>query len=282
LATHEKWSPGEYAAQTDMQLRQSLEAINRLTLPDDARILDVGSGDGRITAELARRVPNGEVLGIDLSAPMVEYANEAVAPRYSNLSFARCDGGDLSSQLMYRDRFDLVTSFSVFHWLEDPDGAWEGFRDVLRKGSGPFEAIRGSSLGGAPLRALIGFQLTHPHLWDFIDTLVANPEWAPHFEAFVDPYKHWTAEQVVAFAEGARFNVERIDDILSNEWFPSPGVMHDFLAAWVPSVIHLASNAEAQKAFLDVVVNHLMDAIPLDSEQRIAVRMRRVIVECTL
>jgi len=43
-------------------------AGGRLRLKGTERILDLGCGDGKVTAELAARVPHGSTLGIDTSA----------------------------------------------------------------------------------------------------------------------------------------------------------------------------------------------------------------------
>lgn len=36
--------------------------------------MDVGCGDGKITAQIGEKVPNGQVLGIDKSSSMIELA----------------------------------------------------------------------------------------------------------------------------------------------------------------------------------------------------------------
>lgn len=57
-------------------------------LKGNEHILDVGCGDGKITADISKFVPNGFVLGIDLAKPMIEWAKKQYHPmEYSNLSF---------------------------------------------------------------------------------------------------------------------------------------------------------------------------------------------------
>ncbi len=45
-------------------------------LPADARVLDVGCGPGTITADLAARVPDGEVVGIDAAGDVLALARQ--------------------------------------------------------------------------------------------------------------------------------------------------------------------------------------------------------------
>src|SRR5258708_20022430 len=46
-------------------------------LRPDARVLDVGCGPGTITADLAARVPHGQVTGIDAAADVLALARQA-------------------------------------------------------------------------------------------------------------------------------------------------------------------------------------------------------------
>ena len=86
--------------------------IDELDLTGSERILDVGCGDGRLTARLADLVPNGAVVGIDASAAMIEVAR-------------RHERGNLAVQLLdvtqssFRDEFDIVFSNSTLHWVKD-------------------------------------------------------------------------------------------------------------------------------------------------------------------
>ena len=48
--------------------------ISELSLKGDERVLDLGCGDGTITARIAELVPNGEVVGIDSSTGMIDVA----------------------------------------------------------------------------------------------------------------------------------------------------------------------------------------------------------------
>ncbi|HLY81876.1 MAG TPA: methyltransferase domain-containing protein, partial [Acidimicrobiales bacterium] len=48
-------------------------AMDRLPLTPGQRVIDLGCGTGATTVELAGRVsPGGEVLGVDIAAPMLD------------------------------------------------------------------------------------------------------------------------------------------------------------------------------------------------------------------
>ncbi len=73
--------------------------VELLPLKGAERILDIGCGDGRVTQQLASRVPDGEVLGVDASRGMVTAAKEYES---NNLRFEVMQ----ATELDFREKFD--------------------------------------------------------------------------------------------------------------------------------------------------------------------------------
>jgi len=90
-----------------------------------ATIVDVGCGAGQLAALLARRYPQCEVLGIDLSPDMIRWARRS-SPAQPNLRFEIGDALDLHLPAAYADIVTCVTSLK--HW---PDKG-RGLREILR------------------------------------------------------------------------------------------------------------------------------------------------------
>ena len=83
-----QWDAREYRASSSNQKRWALELLAQLELKGAERVLDIGCGDGEITAAIAARVPRGSALGIDSSPDMVEMAaRQHPADRCPNLAF---------------------------------------------------------------------------------------------------------------------------------------------------------------------------------------------------
>ena len=69
-----EWDAAEYSRRSSLQEAMAQEVLAQLDLKHAERILDVGCGDGKITAEIASRVPRGSVVGVDPSGDMVGFA----------------------------------------------------------------------------------------------------------------------------------------------------------------------------------------------------------------
>ncbi len=51
-----KWDPEEYNKSSSKQQKWAHELILKLDFKGDERVLDIGCGDGKVTAEIARRL----------------------------------------------------------------------------------------------------------------------------------------------------------------------------------------------------------------------------------
>jgi trans-aconitate methyltransferase len=76
-----KWNPADYAKSSDVQLKWAQELQANLHLQGHESILDVGCGDGKISADFARLLPNGRVVAVDSSPEMIEYAIDDILPQ---------------------------------------------------------------------------------------------------------------------------------------------------------------------------------------------------------
>ena len=89
-------------------------ALQGLDLTGDEEVLDLGWGEGVLTAALAARLPRGRVLGIDRSPVMVATASRR-AETTVNL---RCEVNS-PTDMTYDSDFDLVVSFNMLHWISE-------------------------------------------------------------------------------------------------------------------------------------------------------------------
>ncbi len=97
--------------------------------PDD-HVLDLGCGSGWLCRRIARLVPKGHVLGVDIAAEMLRRA-EAASRQYSNLNFKEGAADRIPCE---SDSVDKIISVeSSYYWPDPAAGVREMFR-VLRPG----------------------------------------------------------------------------------------------------------------------------------------------------
>jgi len=105
----------------------------RKWLPADGRVLDAGCGAGRELRRVAGAVPHGEVVGIDLSAGMINAAwRDARAHGLGNCAFIQSDVGELPPD--FDAAFDLVYNCLAHHHYPDPPAATREILRALRPG----------------------------------------------------------------------------------------------------------------------------------------------------
>jgi SAM-dependent methyltransferase len=94
------------------------------------RVIDVGCGCGHTAIEVARRVgPGGQVLGLDISAPMLARARERAAG-LAQLSFVEADASRFRPEA---PASLLVSRFGVM-FFDDPQAALANLRAMLAPG----------------------------------------------------------------------------------------------------------------------------------------------------
>ncbi len=176
-----EWNASGYARVAALQEAMAAEALSLLHLKGTERVLDLGCGNGNVTAEIAARLPQGEVVGVDSSAEMIAFASDHFARR--NLRFEVVD----IRRLVFREDFDLVVSFNALHWIPEQGEALRAIRAAMKPD------------GLAQLRLVPAGE--RKSLEDVIEETRLSPRWRGYFRNFHDPYLHLTPEQYGTLAE---------------------------------------------------------------------------------
>ena len=139
----------------DPMHRRYIDALG--VVRPEARTLEVGCGNGSISAWLAERVgPGGTAVAVDLDLSLVQI-------HMPNLELRKAD---ILAGPVEREAFDLVTARAVLHHVADPETAIANMIATLRA-------------GGALL-------LIEP---DFLPVSIAEP---PEVRAFWDGWLAWS------------------------------------------------------------------------------------------
>ncbi len=256
-----RWDARDYHRHSAEQQVWARELFGKLSLAGSERILDIGSGDGKVTAELASLVPSGTVLGVDLSPEMVRFARDAFPEeRHPNLRFSQAD----ARRLELDGEFDLVFSNATLHWVVDHRPVLAGIARALKPGGRLVAQMAGAG-NAAPVVALV-------------QGLCAEPEWREPFEGFSFPYGFHGADEYRAWLSAAGLEAVRVD------LFPkdmrqqgSEGLAGWVRTTWLPYTQRIPE--DRQEAFIATLVGRYVAAHPPDTAGLVHVPMVRLEVE---
>jgi trans-aconitate 2-methyltransferase len=169
LKSMTEWNASRYHEISAPQQAWGRKVLERLSLDGSETVLDIGCGSGRLTAEIADRVPAGRVVGLDRSVAMLEKASVWLRGRSPQTTLVLAD----ASALPFRRAFDAVFSGATFHWIQDHAALFRSIVMALRPG-GRLVA----QCGGGPNLAV---------LYGRAERLMREPRYARYFEEWSEP-----------------------------------------------------------------------------------------------
>jgi SAM-dependent methyltransferase len=116
----QRWSASDYAKNGRFVQEMAGQVFSMLAPKPGERILDLGCGDGTLTAEI--KAAGADVLGVDLSEELL------AAARRKGLRVRRLDGHALD----FVSEFDAVFSNAALHWMLKPELVIAGVHRALR------------------------------------------------------------------------------------------------------------------------------------------------------
>jgi trans-aconitate methyltransferase len=256
-----KWNAADYAANSAAQQTWARELIAQLKLRGDEHILDVGCGDGKVTAEIARAVPRGSVAGIDASPEMIEFSSRTFPPRqFPNLAFQVMD----ARRIHFAREFDIVFSSSTLHWVDDHRAFLRGAACVLKPGGRLLVSCGGKGNAQDVFLALRP-EMRMKRWRSFFRKLPT-----PYFFHVPDDYKKWLP----------RFGFETRQVRLA----PKEAVYNGceafaawFRTTWLPYTQRVPE--EMREEFTAAVTDRYVAKHPPDAENKIHVRMVRLEID---
>ena len=210
----QQWNPDQYQRDAGFVAALGAPLIDVLAPQPHERILDVGCGDGTLTAQLAAH--GCTVVAIDSSAPQITAA------------LARgLDAHVMDAQaLAFEAEFDGVFSNAALHWMRNPAAVLAGIARALKPG-GRFVG----EMGGHGNVASVVAGYTQALSVRGIDVSLHNPWYFPD------------CEEYSALLRAAGFNVEAIE--LFARPTPLPGDVGDWLTMMTQTFIAAVPPADA-------------------------------------
>lgn len=249
------WDPEGYHKNSQWQ-KASAESLILQGYPfkGNEAVLDIGCGDGKVSAFLAKLVPQGSVIALDLSPAMVAFAQKNYPS--PNLKF---ELGDVTG-MTFENQFDLATSFTSMHLVKDQKDALAAIYRSLKPD--------GKVLMQFP--AVDGFDGT-------LAQLIAEPKWAKQFEGFDSGWYFYFPKDYKPLLKQAGFTPVRVEITRLEETYPSKEAFKKCISYWLP---HLRQLSDSNKeAFLNDLVDKYVEKHPLDAEGKLHYIVDRIEVD---
>jgi trans-aconitate methyltransferase len=256
-----QWNAIDYAKSSSVQQQWARELICKLNLKGNETLLDIGSGDGKVTAEIASLIPNGSVIGIDNSEEMIVLA-QRMYPRdaFTNLRFQRED----ASNLTFENEFDVVFSNATLHWILD-------HRPVLR-------GIFASMKQGGKILLQMGGKGNASEVGDAFDVIIKRNEWRNYFSGFSFPYGFYGVEEYREWLQEASLLAQRVELIPKKAIHKDRSAFEAWIrTTWLPHTQQVPE--EKRDTFITQFAETYLEHHPTDESGRVYVNMVRLEVE---
>ena len=234
--THE-FDGRRYERASAHQKEWGTKLIAELGLQGTERVLDLGCGDGTLTAQIADLLPRGTVVGIDASQGMIAAASPKAR---ANLRFLLMDINDLD----FAGQFDVVFSNATLHWVRDHERLLRNVCGILSDGG----RIRFNFAGEGNCAHFIGV----------IREAVSRAEFAAHFAEFEWPWYMPAVCEYAALVESSGLHQARVWGENADRLFPDAEAMIKWIdqPSLVPFLARVPENGKS--AFRDHVVRWMI------------------------
>ncbi len=256
-----KWDAADYAANSVVQQSWARELLAKLNLRGDEHILDIGCGDGKVTAEIARAVPQGHVVGMDTSAEMIGFARKTFPPaEFSNLKFQAADAREIS----HKAKYDVVFSNAALHWVDDHEAILRGAASVLKPGGRLVVSCGGKGNAHDVFLAL------RPEM--------RLKRWCQYFRKMPLPYFFYAPGDYEKWLPQFGFQINTVELAPKDATYDGAEGFATWLrTTWIPFVQRVPE--ALREEFITAVTSRYLAKHPPDADGKVHVRMVRLEID---
>jgi len=255
------WNAADYNKSSPAQQLWAQELIAKLGLFRDERVIDIGCGDGKVTAVIAASVPEGTVTGIDSSPDMIRFAMEHFPHRiHPNLTFAMMD----ASHLTFSEEFDVVFSNAALHWITD-------HRPVLA-------GIARSLVPGGRAVLQMGGKGNADQVFCVLEVLLEKRCWRRNFDGFSFEYGFFGTEEYRQWLADVGLEPLRVELIPKDMVYSGRKDFAGWIrTTWLPWMTRLPESEKP--VFIEAFIDAYLAMYPVDSKGAIHIGMMRLEAE---
>ena len=215
------------------------ELISEFDFSGSEKILDLGCGDGGLTAYLADLVPAGFITGIDASENMINSAQKT--HKSKNLRFKLMNINEID----FKDEFDVIVSNATLHWIKDHDRLLLNVCKALKAdGIARFNFAANGNCAT---------------FFKVVREVMAQKQYADDFQDFDWPWTMPIIEEYELQLKNFNFSEIKVWGENADKFFPDKEAMIGWLdqPSLVPFLKHI--NNPNKKSFRDTVVERMVE-----------------------
>ena len=226
----EIWDPIYYSSNSSIQTENAVSLLKSSInfVKPCGSLLDIGCGDGKLTAEIVELLQSDFCVGVDLSQNMIDYAQSAYGNK-KNIEFIADD----VTKITYENMFDTITSFNCIHWVMNHNLLFDKIYCALKENG----------------RTFILTYLRNNLFWEVIDELSLSPKWEKNFQTLQNNFSTSTLNDYQLILKKIGFKCWHISSVEKEEAFKNMSNFCDYIKGWLPHLAFL--NKRQQIIFLD-------------------------------
>ena len=248
MPTHIYKNPEAYSKNNSLQYHFAMNVISNSNIDSSSRILDLGCGDGGVTCKLATIADEGCVIGTDISREMIEYASKEYQNQ-NNLRFMQMD----TSKNLFRDQFDVITSFNSLHWVKDQASALRGIANAV--------------VENGKIILLLSHKKSQYH--QTLDILCSQEKWSQYFKDYLNPRSFFEVKEYDIFLKDAGLEVESLVEREMIHNFDSVDKLKEFLGSSMANIKQIP--LDKKNEFLDDFCKEFFNLLECKDSTNIAV-----------
>lgn len=228
----------KYEKASAHQKEWGVKIISELDLQGHEHVLDLGCGDGTLTAEISEKLPKGIVVGIDASQGMLE---AALPKTKANLQFLLVDINNLT----YFNEFDIIYSNATLHWIKDHKRLLKNVHRALHV--------------GGRIRFNFAADGNCSYFYKVIREAMALKEFKDFFTNFNWPWYMPSIDEYRTLVEHSEFQQSRVWEETADRYFANEDAMIRWIdqPSIVPFLVHVISRDK--EAFREYVVRRMIE-----------------------
>lgn len=221
-----------------LQWDAALQILEKISWKGNERILDVGCGDGKITAFMATHFSEGFVVGLDISESMIQFASSKYGHNeFSNLFFLKGN----AAELPFEQQFDVVVSFSTLNWVLDQEKA--------------LKAIYKSLIPGGKMYLMV-FGKASMNIAKVSEDLIFSEKWNSYFPSYNQARIYFSEDEYRMLLEKVGFNEVEVIAQHTETLYPNKQSLINFLNPLMDFIAHLPQNK--QDEFIDDLASKMV------------------------